>query len=156
MLAPETIQNALVDKLRAIPALVALFGGNAANISAYIDQWPGKIDVLESVRAQEEGTLLVVFQETSAGQLNRRETWRHRLSLYLKPSGKMSDAWYQIVNGIPTNGDGLKMLYTDSLNPALNRINTPSIRRQFLTVDAANGVVIDYFEINITIDEKGD
>lgn len=155
MLAPETIQNALVSKLRAIPELVALFGdGN--QISAYIDQFPGKIDVLEAVRAQEEGSLLVVWQETSPGQINRRETWRHRFSLFLKPRGKVSDAWYWIVQGVPANGDGLKMLYTESLNPALNRINTPAIRRQFLTVDAANGVVIDYFEINITIDEKGD
>lgn len=152
MLAPETIQNTLVTKLRAIPALVALFS-SAAAIDAYIDQWPGKVDVLEAVRALEEGSLLVVYQECGVGRLDRMETWKHRLSLFLKPKGKMSDAWYQIVNGVPTGGDGLKMLYTQ-LHPAIQRMNPPTLRRQFLTIDAANGVVIDYFEISVVLDEK--
>lgn len=147
----------MVSKLRAIPALVALMAnGDATRIAAYIDQYPGKVDILEAIRAMDDGSLLVVFQETAPGTLSKRETWRHRLSLFLKPVGKMSDAWVQIVNGVPTNGDGLKMLYTESLNSALHRMNPPGIRRQFLTIDAANGVVIDYFEISITFDEKGD
>lgn len=152
MLAPETIQDALVAKLRAIPELVALFS-SSAQISSYIDEWPGKIDVLEAVRALEEGSMLVAFQETGTGRLDRMETWKHRLSIYLKPKGKMSDAWYWFVNGVPTGGDGLKMLYT-KIHPGILRMNPPGIRRQFLTIDAANGVVIDYFEISVVLDEK--
>lgn len=152
MLAPKTIQNALVDKLRAIPELVALFS-SADKISAYIDQWPGKVDVLEAVRSLEEGSLLVVYQECAEGRVGRMETWKHRLSLYLKPMGEMSDAWYWMVNGIPAGGDGLKMLYTQ-IHPAIQRMNPPRLIRQFLTIDAASGVVIDYFEISVVLDEK--
>lgn len=152
MLAPETIQNALVSKLQAIPALVALLS-SSATISAYVDEWPGKVDLLEAVRDLPEGSILIAHQETGPGQLAKMETWRHRLSLYVKPKGKMSDIWAQIVNGIPTNGDGLKMLYTESLDAALHRMNVPTIRRQFLSVDQFT--VIDYFEISVTFDEKG-
>ena len=93
--------------------------GDATRITAYVDQYPGKVDLLEAIQQLEDGSLMVVFQETAPGSLSRLETWRHRLSLFLKPVGKMSDAWVQIVNGVPTNGDGLKMLYTESLNAGI-------------------------------------
>lgn len=142
-----------MDKLRAIPSLVALMDGDAANISAHVDEWPQKVDLLEAVREMTPGTLIVAHQETAPGQLQRMETWRHRFSLFLKPKGKMSAAWAQIVNGIPTNGDGLPMLYTESLHPNLHRMNPPAIRRQFTPIDQFT--VVDYFEINVVLDEKG-
>ena len=153
MIAPLDIQNALVSKLQAIPALLLLVGSTAGNISAYVDEWPSRVDLLEAVRDMKPGEILVAHQETGPGQLARMETWRHRFSIYVKPLGKVSDVWYQFVNGIPTNGDGLKMLYTESLDPTLHRMNTPSIRRQFLPVNEFT--VLDYFEISVTFDERG-
>lgn len=153
MLAPQTIQEALVAKFQAIPALVALMkDGSASNIFAYIDEWPGRIDLLEAVRNLQEGALLVAHQETGPANLGRMEAWTHRLSCYLKPVGTMSAAWDQIVNGIPTGGDGLPMYLTE-VHAKLHRMNTPTLRRQFLPISEVT--VIDYFEISISFAEKG-
>ncbi len=153
MLATKTIQDGLVAKLRALAALVALMkDGNSANISAYIDEWPKKADLLEAVRDMDPGTILVAHQETGPANLARMEVWRHRFSVYLKPLGLMSDAWTQIVNGIPAGGDGLPMYMTEVV-AGLHRMDTPSIRRQFLPVNEFT--VIDYFEISISFAEKG-
>ena len=72
--------------------------------------------------------------------------------MYLKPLGLMSDAWVQIVNGIPSGGDGLPMYLTE-ITAGLHRMDTPTIRRQFLPVNEFT--VIDYFEISISFAEKG-
>ena len=128
-------------------------GGNSANIFAYVDEYPGKVDVLEAVRAMKAGSMMVAHQETGPGQLARMETWRHRVSVFVRPLGKVSDAWGQFVNGVPTTGDGLKMLYTESINSALHRMNVPTLRRQFLPINEFT--VLDYYEILVTFDEKG-
>lgn len=153
MLAPKTIQDALIAKYRAIPALVALMkDGSSSNIAAYIDEWPKKADLLEAVRDMDPGTMLIAHQETGPANLARMEVWRHRFSVYLKPLGLMSDAWFQIVNGVSAGGDGLAMYLTE-VTTGLHRMDTPSIRRQFLPVNEFT--VIDYFEINISFAEKG-
>lgn len=126
-------------------------GGNAANIIAYNDEWPGKVDLLEAVRDLLVGQMLVAHQETGPGLLGRMEKWKHRLSIYVKPKGTMSAAWYQIVNGVPTTGDGLPMIST-SVHANLTEMETPSIRRQFLPVNEFT--VLDYFEISMTFAER--
>ncbi len=152
MLAPETIQNALVTAYRDIPALVALMASSAA-IRAYVDEFPGKTDLLREIREAEAGSLIIAHLETGPGLLNRMEAWKHRFAAYVKPKGKMSAVWAEMVNGIPASGDGLPMLLTESLNPKLHRMDTPRIVRQFLQVTETS--VIDYFEVTLSFAEKG-
>jgi hypothetical protein len=149
--APKDILDGLVANLQAIPALVLLMGNSASNIIAYNDEWPKKVDLLEAVRDLLPGQMLVAHQETGLGLLGRMEKWKHRFSIYLKPKGTMSAAWFQIVNGIPTTGGGLPMIST-VVHPALTEMETPTIRRQFLPV--GEYTVFDYFEISITFAER--
>lgn len=151
MISPETLLTGLVGRLNAIAALVALC---PAGITAYVDEYPNPVDLMKAIREMPQGSILAAHQETGPGQLNRRETWRHRVSLYIRPAGKVSDAWFLIVTGVPTGGDGLKMLYTGAVHSALHRMNIPTIRRQFLAIDQFT--TLDYFEVEITFDEKGD
>lgn len=155
MLAPKTIIDDFVSKLRAIPALVALMeSGLAANISGYHDEWPTDTDLLRVIREMKPGRIIVAHASTGPGNVGALEWWRHRLTIYLKPLGLMSDAWYQIINGIPTNGDGLSMLLTGSIAAPCRRIEIPSIERRFIAPDINNPFfLIDYFEITWTFGE---
>jgi hypothetical protein len=152
LLEPETIQTALESKLRAIPALVTLMA-SSADIAAYVDEWPTKSNLTEAITQQRVGSILIAHLETSPGQLNRMETWRHRFALYIKPKGKMSAIWKQLVDGVPTNGDGLSMLRTESLNSKLHSMNVPSCVRRFQSI--SDTTILDYFEVSYTFDEKG-
>lgn len=151
----KDIIDGIVSKLQAIPQLVALMeSANASNIAAYHDQWPQKTDLLESVRQMQPGRILVAHQSSGPGNLGRLEWWRHTFTIYLKPIGYMSDAWYWMINGVPTNGDGLSMLHTESIASGLQRMEIPSIQRKFIAADASNPYfLVDYFEITLTFGE---
>ena len=155
MVTPKTIIDDFVSRLRAIPALVALMeGGSASNITGYYDEWPQKTDLLSAVREMQPGRLMVAHESSGPGNIGALEWWRHRITIYLKPLGLMSDAWYQIVMGVPTNGDGQPMLYTDSIAAPCRRSEVPTIQRRFIAADINNPFfLIDYFEITWTLGE---
>lgn len=152
MLEPDTISDAIVSAWRSIPSLVALMAGDATKIYAYQDEYPTSVDVFESIRQMSPPSIMVVFQESGPGQLNRLEVWKHRFSAFVRPLGKISPVWAAMMNGLPL-AVAVKMRWSE-VHPSLMRMDPPSLRRQFLQVSEFS--TIDYFEASITYTEKGD
>lgn len=152
MLHPTVLVNAQVDLLRLIPELVTDMGGDADRISAYVDTFPTKVDLTFAIQRMQSPSLLVVWQGTGVGILQKNEVWKHRFSWILRGADPAT-VFTHSINGIPSDGRGYKML-RHPLHDYAYSMDVPDANRRSLLI--GNDTVIDYFEISVSYAEKGD
>jgi hypothetical protein len=152
VLNPKTIGDGFIVHLKAIAALVALFGGNASDISYYDDNYPERSDYLKAIEDLAPGKLLLVYQSTTPGAKSLRETWVHTFSLIIKPRESIGAIFEALINGVPTTGSGLSMYQVEPV-AGCYAMEVPSLRRR--TLQVSTGMYVDYFEIQVSFTEKG-
>jgi hypothetical protein len=156
MINPAELVDALVEKLRAIPELVAEMEGDPERVSAYHDLYPKRVSLPLAIYEMPVPSILVAWQGTAPGSFGAGEAWKHNLSLYLRAretfEGGPPTAYYRlfdlIVNGVPAGG-ALKMLYT-TVHARCLPMDLPSIQR------ATDEQGTDYFEVTVSFTEMGD
>jgi hypothetical protein len=102
VLKPSTILNGIVTKLRDIPELVVLVGGDASRIFAYTDKYPLEVNVSQKISRLEPGSVMVWMQ--SKAPANESGPWKHVVEFVMMPDdgGESEDMEDAIVNGIVT------------------------------------------------------
>lgn len=149
MIDPATLRAEQVTALRQIPALVALLGGNTANIVDYEEEENG--DLFNTIFALDPPKLLVVYQGTNPSG-GSRSMWQHNFSWIIRVSTSPTAVFAAIVNGVRTGGSGLALLY-ETINPAYQPMSIPVMRRALIPIsDRASK---DYWEISISFTSKG-
>jgi hypothetical protein len=138
--SPDILRSNLVAKLRDIPSLVALLGGNAANIVEFIEETEG--DSFGTITKLKPPKLLVMY--TGTLPRTQMEYWQHNFSLITRVSGSPSAVFQQIVDGIPAGGSGLRMLY-EPIHFAVHPMEIPSMQRRVIPVSEQSS--FDYWEI---------
>lgn len=144
MLNPDTLCDALRDKLRAIPALVTLMANDPLRIVCYVDSDSG---LLRSVNEMQLPSMLIAWQEMQ-GQSDALQAWTHRLSIFVRYAGRFGALLYQVTNGVPTGGDGRRLTAPDVVHPDWEMVGVPTAQR----VIDDDGT--EYFEIGMTFAQK--
>lgn len=161
MLNPGTLVSSVVAALRDIPELIAEMGGEANRIYSFYGQFPTEASLARAIWTMPRPAVMVAYDGFGPGRRGG-EVWKHRMSIYLRLRETAPDdspeahyrALWLLVNGVPTSGDGLRMLYA-TIHPDCDPMDVPSARRQTLVIDDA-GTTMDYFEFAMTLTEKGD
>jgi hypothetical protein len=158
MINPGVLVDAIVVKLRAIPDLVMEMDGEATHIQPYHYRYPKEASLARALHDAGSPSILVVYRGTDPGRLNGGEVWKHRFSLFIR-SGEVADAdpatagYYRllelIISGVPTGGDGQRMLYT-VIHPTCYPMDLPRM------VAASDIEGIDFFEAQFSLTEIGD
>lgn len=149
MIDPATLRAAQVTALREIPGVVALLGGNTANIVDYVEQDNG--DLFNTIWGLSPPKLLVVYQG-SAPSGGSRSMWQHSFSWVMRVSTSPTALFAAIVNGVRTGGNGLPFVH-DSINNAYHPMTIPTMRRSVIPVsDTASK---DYWEILTSYTSRG-
>lgn len=155
MINPGTIADELVTLLKAIPALVTLVGGNAANIYAYHDTYPERVDLRLAVRQMPSPGVMVAWTGTQPSGIST-QFWKHEFSIFMRTAEEAKtstphgyyDMFRQVVKGIPA-GQSLPIPYL-TVDSNCEPMDTPAIHRQ-------SGVEgLDFFEITLSFCEIGD
>lgn len=116
MIKPAEIVDALVDKLRAIPELVAELGA-AENIVPYHSRYPTEVNLFQFIHKQKAGSLVVAHRGTG---FSGRSEWQHRIEVYLRsgenvpddPVRSYSTLMQLMMDGIPS-GQPVSLLQGD-------------------------------------------
>lgn len=146
MINPLDLQNAIVDKLRAIPALIALVG-DMGSIQAYDDesQTDGTLDGSEL--GMMDTAILVGWLGAQLPRMGETRGWTHQFKIVLKADSIM--VYYQlaqlIFDGIP---DGE---YDTFLNCMIHQ-DCDGIQNAELNRDTTDGV--DRLAIQFTLTER--
>lgn len=118
MINPGIAVDAIVNALQNIPDLVAAVGG-AANILSYHPGLPDGLFFRQALMNMSPGQILVRYLGTVPGSVHRENRiWKHEFGVYQVPpltaATESNAAHYTfltaLINGVPTNGDGNKML----------------------------------------------
>ena len=158
MINPAEIIDSLIEKLRAIPELVELMGGDEERIFAYHDRYPKKSSIETATSLAPAPSIMVAWAGTGPSQFGGNEAWRHEFSLALRTAPELDDgqtpaSFYQlfrlITKGIPQGGDGVPLIFT-TVHGSCHPMETPLIRR---LTDIAG---INYFEVLMSFTEIGD
>jgi hypothetical protein len=137
---PDILRANLVTKLRDIPSLVALLGGDPANIVEFIEQAEG--DSFGTIAKLSPPKLLVMY--TGSVPRTQMEYRQHNFSLIPRVSGSPVAIYEQIEDGIPVSGTGLKMLY-EPIHFAVHPMEVTSMQRRVIPVSEQSS--FDYWEI---------
>lgn len=157
MINPGTLVDALVAKLRAIPELVTEMNGDAARIRAYHYRYPKQASLARALYELDSPAVLVAWRGVEPGRFGRGEVWQHRFSLFVRSREILDNepstaGYYRIIellsNGVPTGGDGQRMLDT-VIDPACYPMDVPRV----ITASDVEGV--DYFEVELHLTEIG-
>lgn len=107
MISPLDLQNAIVDKLRAIPELVS-FIGDVAEIQAYDDESQTDGDWETTEFGMQGRAVMVMWTGTELPRTGETRGWKHSFKIALK--SESIQAYFQavklIIDGVPT-GDGI-------------------------------------------------
>lgn len=159
MLNPGELVEAIVVKLRSIEELVnEELEGNASLIRPYHYRFPREASVQRAIHDMPNPTLLVVWQGHDPIGSREAEGWQHQFTIFIRCRQLTEDdlitaGYYRInellTNGLPTLGDGLRMLYTE-IHPNCYSMDLP---RNHPGVDVEGG---DYFRFDFSLTEIGD
>lgn len=149
---PKDVLEALASALRLIPAVAdAVEGGDRVRV--FDDTFLAGRQLGAEIVNMPVPSMLVAFSATSPGLISRRETWAHQLSVILRVHDPLS-VFTAIVNGVPS--DGTQRLIYKELIAGIHRMETPTLQRRQIVVSESPFATVDYFELIITIKEKGD
>lgn len=139
MTSADTIRAALVTKLRAISALVALVGNSTANIVEYVEEDEGgSFGIISRL----DPPKLIVMWEGTEGQ-EVRLNWKHAFSIIVRVSGSPAAVFKQFCEGIPT-GSSLPML-NEVIVTGVRPMSMPKFKRRVIPVSEHSS--FDYWEI---------
>lgn len=151
MLDPGYLLRLMTEALVSIPEL-------ALPIRAYDEYFPNRNDLSLAIWKMPVPSLLTVWRGTLPATKGRLEVWSHTYSIVLRADDQNGSEysyfrlWTSIVNG-RLNGTG-EHFRTCPLDPAVYPMETPMINRQ--TLFLAEQTRLDYHEITLAINEKGD
>lgn len=107
--------DGMIDVLRKIPQLIAdLDPPVEESVIGYYDEQPDQNSVASAIYDQPPGTVMVVYREfmleTAEGGITQNA---HYADIYVRPARGQSpwDLVYDITNGVPEPGDGLRWHY---------------------------------------------
>lgn len=139
------------DRLRLVPEVVDMLGGDPTAISAYIDLTPSAANATNDIYKLKAGVVRIYYQDTDRDTGNDMEWWAHYIHIVVKAPQDVSnmDLTHAIVNGIPVPGDGQKWW----LCPLFDGLDPTQIQEVTRVSDTES---IDYFLIATKINETGD
>lgn len=149
---PKDVLEALASALRLIPEVLEAVD-SADRIRVYDDVFLAGRQLAAEISNLSVPSILVAYRSTSPGSIARRETWAHQLSAILRVRDPLT-VFTAIVNGVPS--DGTQRLIYRELSAGLHRMETPTLQRQQIITSESPFATLDYFELIITIKEKGD
>jgi hypothetical protein len=120
MINPGDAIDRIVDALQHIPELVTAING-AQNILAYHPSFPNASYFRQDLTNLNPGQILVRYLGTQPGSLRENRIWKHDFGIYQLPpnfngalvpptSADYYTFFLALIDGVPTNGDGSKML----------------------------------------------
>lgn len=144
MIDPQTLLGLIVTKLKTIPALVTELGNDATAIRGFIDSYPAKTSLDLEIETAEVPSIIVAYQGTSPGVINRREAWRHSYVISMRVANPMK--CFQLIANAT--------LFFE-FSPDVFRMETPTCQRQRLLLSEQPLRFLDYFQISLSLTEKG-
>lgn len=88
---PVDLQEALVRKLRAIPALVMEMNGQQDRIQPYFDVYPQNVNLAAALYQMDAPSLIVTWQGITPARFGATEQWSHQLTLWWRSGGDVDD-----------------------------------------------------------------
>lgn len=155
MINPATLSEAIADRLRSIPELVAELGGDASRIQSYETDFPRSITSIELIRSLPSLSVTVVWDGTDPTTASRMAVWSHRFLVIIKSQeNNYADIVTIIANGTPTDSsaDGLRFIRTP-IHPNCDPIGPFSSQRKQLFID--DRASMDFFELSFSLAERG-
>jgi hypothetical protein len=117
-----TLTDAMVDKLRKIPPLVAELNNKPEAIVGYIDIHPTRNSVRNASYEMPAASLLVAWKETVLSRAaEEMYAWVHHIEIYARGrlGASAMTVIHKIVNGVPTPGDGQPWRYCPIMDGVL-------------------------------------
>lgn len=99
MVDPASILDAIVLKLRAIPAVVAAVS-STSNIYAHTPNFPVLNSLQQTLNNMGSPSILVAYESGQTG--TDTTAWVHNVSIYVMPRGDILSLLTAIINGVPT------------------------------------------------------
>jgi hypothetical protein len=141
---PEVIMAAVVTKLQSVTELVDELDGDVDAIRAFVDRYPSQTSLDQEIETAPVPSIILGYQGTVPGIVNRREAWRHAFVINLRVANPMK-CFAIIANST---------LFVE-FSPDVFRMETPTCQRQRLLISEQPLRFLDYFQISISITEKG-
>ena len=150
MVNPRLIGEAVVSKLGDIPELALALQGRQ-NVTFYGDAYPVQNSLTRAVYKMAPGSVLVAWNVTNTATSEAMNQWLHRFLIYVRGSQNESslDLLHTIIDGVPSTNGGLKFRH----HPVMNKTLPPNVDEANRLTDSEG---VDYFEIQISIEETGD
>jgi len=122
---PDELVDAVRDKLRLIPAVVAMVDGDDSRISSYID---GDVSLASAVYEMPTPSILVAWVGNEPGEDS--QPWLHLILAYIRLGAgqRLGEAFYNICNSVAT-GDSQKFTETE-FHQDFEQIGVPVFTRQ--------------------------
>jgi hypothetical protein len=157
MINPGDAIDKIVDALQHITDLTDAIGG-PANILPYHPTFPGKMYFKQDLDALLPGQILVRYLGTVPAQFRENRIFRHDFGLYQMPpntsDADTSAGHYEflvaLINGVPSNGDGNKMLNY----AVVQNCDIMDVPRAAIYTDVT--LKRDYFFVTFSFPEIGD
>lgn len=149
MTNPFTLRDAVVDRLRAISALVELCGNDEANIVGYNHQWPESTSWMAALRQHRAGGIMVLYRGTSIGRWGRIPSRQHNFSLLIRDGAEASiaDVWVAIIDG------GFRSAGIPGIHPNVEMVQDPTF--ELRTMAVTDTAFLDYWEAPFALTETG-
>lgn len=160
MTNPGELIDSLVLAYQRVPEFVQEHGGDPAKIIAYVGKYPEQSSLARAIYGMTVPGTMIVYDGFQPGRTGGM-VWAHRVRIIHRCRPGVEEdtarayltALWLLVNGKP-NGQELRMIDFE-VHPNFDSMEVPSLNRQSLIVDQA-GNAIDYFELLVTMKEKGD
>lgn len=150
MVNPRLLGEAIAEKIGQIPEVASALQGSQ-NSSFYQDAYPVRNSLARAVRDMAPGSVLVAWTTTNMATTEAMNQWAHRFLVYVRGSRNESclDLVHAIVDGTPSTNNGLKFRHA----PVMENTLSPHVDEANRLTDSEG---VDYFEIQISIEETGD
>ena len=121
---PDALLDAVRDKLRAIPGLVTLVGGNPAVIGSYSDD---NTRIFQALIEMGTPAILLGLQDSDFGELGNSR-YEYTIIAWMRGVGRIGTAFKAICGGIAA-GDTEPFSDTQ-IHPDFMQLGLPTIRRE--------------------------
>ncbi len=150
MVNPRLLGEAIAAKIGQIPEVARALQGSQ-NSSFYQDAYPSRNSLARAVRDMAPGSVLVAWSATTMATTEAMNQWSHRFLVYVRGSKNDSclDLLHAIIDGTPSTNAGLKFRHA----PVVDYTLSPHVDEANRLTDSEG---VDYFEIQISIEETGD